>query len=350
MTSSISSSNRAAGRRRRPLGLLLAAGLILLVELALALRPRPEVKDLVRHRFYNPNVKPDVAESIVQWQVAHASILNQRQDLLLLGDSACLGGLDAAALTEKTGLKTWNLGTFGFTYTEGHADILEFFIERNGPPRFLIYYTSYYPLSRGLNTPAVRSWLGRLRDWMAPPARSRRLLPSLSYRRELRNALWALGREGVAYAGTDLPRDNFPSDDWTREHLWANRGSLLIDAHEIEVEDRFDDGISWRPGYHPDSEGGLRRIAGIAREHDFPVLFLFSPLPELADNDAVRAQVADLEKNVEEIFRTYPRAKIYRPFLRFYPNDHCVDMRHLSVKGARRHTEEIAGWILANWR
>ncbi len=341
---------RAAIRRgRRPTGFLLAAGLIVLTEVFLALHPRPARKDLVRHRLYNPAVAPDIAESIVQWQVAHATLLNERLDLLLLGDSACLGGLLAIELMEETGLKTWNLGTFGFTYTDGHADILELFIERNGPPRFLIYYTSYYPLARSLDTRQVRNWLGRLRNWLTPPEETRPTLPSLLYRRELRDIIWSLGREEIAYAGLDVPRGRFGSDNEVRRELWERRGSLPGDPEEQLPEDRFEGGISWRPAFHPDCERGLRRIAATARKHGITVLYLFSPLPAAADNETVRGQVADLESNLERVFAPYPEVSLHQPFLRFYPDDHCSDLRHLTFVGTERHTAEIAAWIREHW-
>ncbi len=352
MSSSIFNFDFAAyaiRRGRRPAGLFLAAGIIVLVELFLALQPRTEHKDLVRHRFYNPAVAPDIAESIVQWQVAHSTLVNEQQDLLLLGDSACLGGLLAPDLMERTGLKTWNLGTFGFTYTTGHADILDFFIERNGPPEFLIYYTSYYPLARSRGTPAVREWTTRLQNWMAPPEKTFHLLPSLRYRRELRDTIWALGREEITYAGLDVPRGEFGSDNEIRKILWENRGTLPGDPDDILEEDRFENGISWRPQFHPDSEEGLIRIAETAREHGFPILFIFSPLPESADLEPVHKQVADLEANLKRIFQDYPEVTLHQPFLRFYPDDHCADMRHLTLVGAQRHTGEIARWIRTNW-
>ncbi|MDP8235926.1 MAG: hypothetical protein P9M08_06055 [Candidatus Erginobacter occultus] len=352
MNSSIFNFNfalRTIRRGRRPTGLLMAAALIVLVEVLLALHPRPEYKDLVRHRLYSPAVAPDIAESIVQWQVAHATLVNEQQDLLLLGDSACLNGLLAVELMERTGLKTWNLGTFGFTYTTGHADILELFIERNGPPRFLIYYTSYYPLARDRGTRAVRSWLGRLQQWLAPAERTSHLLPSLRYRRELRDSIWALGREEIGYAGLDVPRGKFGSDNEVRRELWENRGSFPRGAEEVFPEDRFEDGISWNPRFHPDCEGGLRRIAKTAREYSFPVIILFSPLPEAANSKAVRRQVADLEANLERVFARYPGVSLYQPFLRFYPDDHCIDMRHLTFAGTKRQTEEIARWIRDHW-
>lgn len=352
MNSSIFNFNFALDtlrRGRRPTGFLLAAALIVLVEVLLSLHPRPEYKDLVRHRLYNPAVAPDTAESIVQWQVAHATLLNERQDLLLLGDSACLNGLLAVELMERTGLKTWNLGTFGFTYTTGHADILELFIEHNGPPRYLIYYTSYYPLARHRGTRAVREWVTRLRNWLAPEAQASYLLPSLRYRRELRDSIWALGREEIDYAGLDVPWGKFGSDNEVRRELWERRGSFPGDPEDIPAEDRFEDGITWNPRFHPDSEEGLIRIAETARRYGFPVLYLFSPLPETADNETVRRQVADLEANLERVFAPYPEVTLHQPFLRFYPDDHCVDMRHLTFPGTQRHTAEIAHRIRKHW-
>ena len=336
-------------RGRRPTGFLIAAGLVVLIEAITAIHPRPDLRDLVRNRFYNPAVTPGIAESIVQWQVVHATSLGERQDLLLLGDSACLNGLLAPEITQETGLKTWNLGTFGFIYTDGYADLLDLFIESNGPPQFLILYTSYYPLARSWRTPAVREWVTRLRNWLAPPNQVSHPLPSLHYRRQLRNLIWSLGGERTEYAGLDIPRGRFGSDNEIRGELWKNRGSFPADPEDVPEEDRFEDGITWRPEFQPDCEDGLRRIAATAEKFGFPVLFLFSPLPEAADTRAVRKQVSDLRANLERVFAPYPEVSLYQPFLRFYPDDHCIDMRHLTFAGTRRLTAEIISWIREHW-
>jgi len=347
-TSNSESGKPTAGRGRWPVALLLAAALALGVEALVAAWPRPDRKDLVRHRIYNPNVPPDIAESIVQWQVAHATLVNERQDLLLLGDSACLIGLDAGLLMERTGLKTWNLGTFGFIYTTGQADILDLFIERNGPPRFLIYHTSHYSFTASLRKKAVRTWVSRLRKWLAPPESARYLLPSLRYRQEIRDAFLALGAEGVSYSGLDQPRDRWPSDNEIRRRLWEGRGSLL-DDQRVDVEEELGDNLVWEPRFHPDCMDGLRRIFEMAGAHGFPVLILFNPLPEQADNPVVRKAMDKLEADLKERVQPYPWVRVYEPFLRFYPNDLCLDMRHVNRRGALRNTEEMVAWIQEHW-
>jgi len=352
MNSSTFNSDPPGGssrRRRFPNALLAAAGMVLVIELFVAARPHPERKDLVRHRLYNPNVTPGIAESVVQWQVANATLLKEKQDLVLLGDSACLSGLDARRLMELTGLRTWNLGTFGFTYTTGHADILELFIEVNGPPHFLVYNTSHYPLSAGRRKRAVRTWVGRLREWISPPEIKRYLLPSLRYRQEIRNEILSLGAESVPYTGLDRPRGNFPSDNEMRRVLWENRGTLPPVYEEGDFEDWFEGDLAWAPRFNPDCVSGLKRIFEIARKHNFPILILFNPLPEGSDSKMVRRAMAALEKALRETIQPYPRVTLYQPFLRFYPDDHCIDMRHATLPGNRRNTAELAEWINEHW-
>jgi len=332
-----------------PTALLAAAGVIVVIELLLALLPHPDYKDFVRHRFYNPQVKPGVAESVVQWQVAHATLLGEEQDILLLGGSACLCNLDPELLMEKTGLKTWNLGTFGFIYTTGHSDILRLFIEHNGAPRFLVYHTSHDPLTASSGKKEVRTWVSRLREWMAPLETVNYLLPSLRQRQELRDTILALGKESVPYTGLNLPRGDFASDNEMRSQLWERRGTLLKKPRDPDSEDRFQGKIVWGPRFHPDCVSGLEGIFEMGREYGFPILILFNPLPEQADNEIVREAMAALEANLEETIRPYPWVSIYQPFLRFYPNDLCGDMRHLSLKGNQRLTEELGDWISANW-
>jgi len=337
-----------SGRGRLPAALLAAAAIILAIELILALLPHPVHKDLVRHRIYHPNVTPGLAESVVQWQVAHVTLLNEQQDLLILGDSAALVGLEANLIMEETGLKTWNLGTFGFIYTTGQADILRLFIERNGAPRFLVYHTSHYSFSARRNKPAVRTWVSRLRDWLAPPETISYLLPSMRHRQEIRNSILALGNENISYTGLDVDRGRFAPDNSIRKQLWENRGSLP-DPLEVDLKKILGDNLIWRPGFHPDCEEGLRRIFRMGREYGFPVLILFNPLPELTDNAIVRRTMDSLESDLRESIQPYPWVSIYDPFLRFYPDNYCIDMRHVNIHGARRNTEELIKWIRANW-
>jgi hypothetical protein len=347
-TFNFKSGANITGPRRFPAALLAAAIAVLVFELFVAFIPRPAHKDLVRHRLYNPSVTPDIVESIVQWQVAHATLLEEQQDLLLLGDSACLSNLEAVLLTELTELKTWNLGTFGFTYTNGHADILRLFIERNGPPRFLVYHTSHYSLTASWRNRAVKAWVSRLRDWMAPPETRRYLLPSMRYRQEIRNTILSIGKESISYTGLNVPRGRFASDNEVRRELWENRGSFL-NPQKVDLEKELGDQVVWEPRFHPDCEDGLKQIFQMAREFGFPVLILFNPLPEQADNEVVKTAVAALESDLEEAIRPYPGVSIYQPFLRFYPNELCLDLRHLNAEGARRNTEELAVWIRSNW-
>ncbi len=336
------------GGWRLSAALLAAAGIILAVELLVAFLPHSVHKDLIRHRLYHPNVTPDIAESIVQWQVAHATLVGEEQDLLLLGDSASLVGLESNLIMEETGLKTWNLGTFGFIYTTGQADILRLFIERNGPPRFLVYHTSHYSFTAKRSKKAVRTWVSRLREWLAPPETVRYLLPSRRHRQKLRNTILAMGKESVSYTGLDVPRGRFASDNGIRQQLWENRGSLP-DPLEVDLEEELGENLVWEPRFHPDCMDGLRRIFEMGREYGFPILIMFNPLPEQGDTGAVRAAMAGLESDLREAIRPYPWVSIYEPFTRFYPNNCCIDMRHVNIYGARRNTEEMVEWIRAHW-
>ncbi|MDP8275946.1 MAG: hypothetical protein RAO92_06045, partial [Candidatus Euphemobacter frigidus] len=47
--------------------------------------------------------------------------------------------------------------------------------------------------------------------------------------------------------------------------------------------------------------------------------------------------------------KPYPWVSIYEPFTRFYPNDFCLDMRHVNIHGSRSNTKELVEWIRANW-
>lgn len=57
--------------------------------------------------------------------------------------------------------------------------------------------------------------------------------------------------------------------------------------------------------------------------------------------DYACALLVDRERN--------PGVSIHRPFIRWYPDGLCQDMRHLTRPGTRRQSEELAEWIRENW-
>jgi len=345
-----SSPSRSAGQPmtrsgpRWPGGLLAAAGAVLAIEAILAFWPHSAEKDLLRNRAYSPHVLPSITESVLQWQVAHAANLRERQDLLLLGDSACLVGLDPRLLMRETGLKTWNVGTFGMVYTTGYADILELIIRRHGPPRFLVLHTSFYPLTRGLQDRAVATWLGRLRRWLAPPDVARYLLPSMRHGDEWRNNLFSFLKGGERYTGLDQPRGTWPSDNEIRRQLLENRGFL-----PDPTLGSFDGDMSWNRRFYADCVPGLHRIFELAHEHRFPVLFLLNPFPQQADTPETRRAVGRIERAMRKVTAPYPGVVLYEPFLNFYSNEECIDLRHVNQQGSGRLSGELSRWISLHW-
>lgn len=63
----------------------------------------------------------------------------------------------------------------------------------------------------------------------------------------------------------------------------------------------------------------------------------------------VNAAMEEMKENLERVIEPYSHVFLYRPFLRFYPDDHCADMRHLTEKGRARQTQELIDWLRRNW-
>ena len=319
-----------------PVSLLLAVAVIAIVE-SIVGASTPRKFDPEQHRFYPLNRVPTRGESIIQWQVARLLENDDNIEVFLIGDSSCHMGLRPDIVSEVTGLTSSNFGTFGYLYTEGHADLLSLGIERRGAPKVVVYHVSFYPLITSADQIERERWLPKFRNWTgASQGLLAEILPSAASRLSLRSRLYSLFPESIARL-MNTPRDTHPSDVQTRPQLAASGGATFHNQAP-----KWTGPFDWEPRLHEDAIPGLRRIMKMAEESEFDLIIALNPLPELARTPRTIQAAQAFEEQIREVAAPYGRVHISDPLVRFYPSDDCMELNHLMESGARRNSLEMA--------
>lgn len=307
---------------------------VALVELAIAAAPPvPSAFDR-GDRFYPPTRVPNVEESTIQWQLDR--LRREAADIVIIGDSSAMMGLEPMVFEQATGLDVQNYATVSWLHTEGHADVLDAYLRFHGPPRAVVYQMGtlvhVYPheelLAGGL-LDNFRRWMGLTRaSWPIP-------MPSLSLRDLARDTL-----EGDHYPAqyTDAVRGREPSDTYVRE--WLERHSGMNVDHAPRA-----DWASLPPlqaTYQPTIESGLVRIFEQGDAHGFPVFVLHNPIPEHFRDPARDAEYTAVEERVLAVAERYESASVIGPFARYLPTELFANFEHLTREGARQNSIIVA--------
>ncbi len=220
-------------------------------------------------RFYPPGAQPTYEQSIIQWQYNRAMSPDLADtDVLIIGDSSALMGIDPRVIEARTALRTESLALVAFAHVHGFADALDFYLGHQPPPRLVVLgmapfgYAVPWPAYEeyGLRT-AIAGWAGA-----DPP-----LWPSLALRARARATIAAMSE----FPGLDAPRGERPSDNEVRVELQSRQGGMI---ETIPVTDWADQ----RPvpaRVQPEALDALRRICARAVEHDFALVIIHNPVP-----------------------------------------------------------------------
>lgn len=320
-----------------PWGLVGALSAALLIEVCFSLGGTN--RDRLTERFYPPHRMPTFTESIIQWQIFEASNLNRRQEVLFLGDSSCLMGLQPNVVVRETGLETWNLGTISWIGVRGHTRVLETYLQENPPPHLLVYHVTLNTFGDAEPHEFHRDFKRRVLRWLGTHQADASWLPSLSYRRDFRS--W-LSPQRFQDEFLELERGPYPSDRTVRTLIQTERGAL------VEKQTR-----SWkappRLQFHPEAgvERELNALFELAQTHGMKVLVMTNPLPDIAATEENLATLASVRELLDRAAAAFEGVEIAQPLAKFYdqPSQCCSSVNHLLPTGAQRNSEELAQWI-----
>lgn len=314
---------------------LVVIALIAFVEMLVSLgRPYPSPFERGQ-RFYPPTRVPAVEESTIQWQLDR--LARTPTDVLLFGDSSAMMGLDPAVFAEETGVRVQNFGTVSWLHTEGHADLLELYVEQHGAPEVALYHMGtlihVYPHEELTGTGLLdnyRSYIG--------VTEQEGLLPSMALRGWARDIV-----EGRHYPAvyTEAPRGREPSDDWVRERLESHAG-LNVD---FAVRSNWDALGPLQALYRPTIESGLLRMFELADEHRFPLFIVHAPIPDRFQNAERDAEYTYVEEQLSALAEPYATVRVVGPFARYLPTAAFANFEHLTPAGARLNSLALAPLI-----
>jgi len=120
--------------------LLPAVVLIILNVIAYVLLPQYSAN----RGFIILNRKWDILESI-----------QEKADLLILGDSSCNQGIKPSVLRKELGLVSYNLCTIGSNFLVGDSWMLDYYLQKHKAPRYVLITHVYDAWSRKLNFSAL---------------------------------------------------------------------------------------------------------------------------------------------------------------------------------------------------
>lgn len=289
--------------------------------------------------FVPPGQLPNLEESIVQAKINFAAHNTDKIDLVVLGDSSGLMGVDAKLLSEETGLSTYNLCTIGWIGVEGHLILLEEFIAVHGRPSVVVYHFAPDAMRRQSSSVGEVGYLSRLK-WVLglEETGNADLLPSFAFRSITRNAV------APDFGNPDfgnIERGRWPSHLETLRLLDERNGSMLevnranwINAPELPG------GLS---SYQQES---IRRLVHLSSVYGFRLYLIANPLPEIARSPANSVAMEELEAAIVATIGNSESAHLYRPLCRFTSNESCATLNHLHPNAVPENTMAIADFVL----
>jgi hypothetical protein len=285
-------------------------------------------------RFLESNRAPTRDEAFVACPVEYALHSSEANDVIFLGDSVCLHGLDPYTFEKLTSLKAFNLGSFGFVGPVGYPIVARAYFLNHPKPRAVVLCVSALsfdvdPEKHGGSIPrrfenaygpelgaasqfaklvrigsqSGRNWLCRWQDVRDVPLYAMQDETYRSYQRR-----WAASRGYVVLPGT--------------------HGKL----HQLEEFAKV-------AQIRDDWNLGIGRLADECKSFAVPLIIRFAPLStELRQG----RDYAPVERWAESVKALRPEIIMAQPALQWYDVALSWDRVHLNVAGVEKFMPVVA--------
>ena len=295
---------------------------------------------------------PSLVDTIVEAKLIAATQTGDRVDVLILGDSSALMGVDPKVIQEQTQLTAYNLATVAWLGVEGNQVLLEEFIKNHGQPSFIIYHFAPGFIGYDVESMERLDYVRRVKQWikideenknLGPEARrvpelsiaNRSFLPSQSYRKkfqswlQLRTARTRFLDRSTGSRGShnDLLKQIDRQDGFLGEVAVPNWKS----APELQAP------MTDEPKQH------FQQLINETQRMGIPMVLVANPCPEIARNEANQRTLDELESELSNLTADHPHVHFLSPATRYYPNEYMATLNHLAPIATRRNTEEIMG-------
>ena len=304
---------------------------------------------LINNRYYEINKKQNLGQSIIQWQMYHMLLENEKSDVLVLGDSSSLIGIIPDIIEQKLKLKTWNLGSLGYMATPGYKYMLEIYIKRHGPPKFVILNMTDVSFTRD-NTHFIY-WLDKMRDWLKPveiildqkqnslsTIITRSNLPSLYFKNNIKSFI--LHKSSAVYPEW-MEKYRFEeaplvTEDYIKKTLKENNGYLSRYDVDWDYPTKKRD-VLGEP--HDYNIKGLISFLNFSEKYNIKVILSMTPIPENSNTEKTIITIKKIDDIVNGLIGQYKNVVWIGPT--FFPVEYHASVHHLNEKGAKKFTNII---------
>ncbi len=346
-TLSISNSKSAL-----PKAALAAIGFILLMECI--------VFRLVIFRWILPY---DHSRELTMWDLKQKLVESGRMnsDILFLGDSKTLGGINAKVFEQGTGMRAYNLSLAGMQPV-GHYFLLRRYFQHNKKPRILFYSPSAFLLEDHIE----EFFSDRFCRYFIKTGEMSMLLPDILRLPEgkakkpileflfkntlitysLRFEIRALAENAWKGSLQDVLKTNKDIVDGLQKDngfcMWHHGGALT----QGQITKLYQENASYKGmvfvSPSPMNSKYIQKIFDLCRVNGTRVVFSFGPEPE--ELYRIREQLgvnANMHEFVAALAKRNPQVEWLDPLILRYADDCFFDISHVNEKGVQQWTQEM---------
>jgi hypothetical protein len=222
-------------------------------------------------RFFVPYRPLSVDEASVVYPIEYALHSNEANDVVFIGDSTCCDGVDPARL-ERTGIRSYNLGSLGGLGPVPYAITLRAYFEHHPRPKLVVLCLSPFTLG----TPAA--WdQGKRFIANYGPETDRGFV-------EACQAMAYFVRRGATWSASQRDRRGDPLRDYEHETYWSLKPKVLARRGFHPLPEEHSQKRREPPKEHfmvwPNWEKGVPDICRTCGEFNVPLLIRFMPVAE----------------------------------------------------------------------
>ena len=298
---------------------------------------------MLSDHFYAHAKTPTLSQTVVQAKVEFILDESSQVDLLIVGDSSGLMGIDANLLERKTGLQTYNLGTTALLGIEGNLYLLEQYIEKHAAPKIVLFHTA--PEAWGYSQASINKW--DWQSWVKPqlqniiePVRiKKRTLPSKYFAHvaqemvlttSFRNRLLSTKRE-----------DYLPHLEM-RTLLEDQKGSMN-EVHDKVKMLNHPPALPSR--YSIVQDTAFKKLLALSEKKGFQLYIACNPIPEIYRTPRNVDILNEMEQKITDVVSQKKHVKIKQPLMYFIPSKNCYTLNHLAPEYKPEYTNQLAQWV-----
>ena len=284
-------------------------------------------------RFLEPRRPPTVDEAVIAHPIEYALDNHESNDVVFLGDSTCLAGIDPLRLQ---GLRGYNLGSQGSLGPIGTLVTAKAYLENHPLPRVLVL--CFTPFRFEVNTGVAGGRLpNRFIASYGPEVQG--VVPRAT-------SVEYFLKRGAASLLSERQRDvrDDPLEGMTSQTYWT------LQRRTYEARGHFAlsgaHGGKWFVDEPPppklildEWDSAIRQIAGLCNDSGVPLVLLFSPI---WDEVSRSRDFSPLERWGRQLEAAYPRVKAARPVVLAYARPFMWDAIHLNEAGVQKFMPTVA--------